>query len=126
MELGIYTDAGSLTCQQCPGSKGHEQLDLFTFAKEMGARYVKVDRCFAVDSEPMIEALPETFATQWVLLCSTHPPALLACYAMRCTLLQPVALRSRSLTVPPLLPRLLCFCLTFPPTSRLHMLSALL
>ena len=61
MSLGIYTDAGPLTCQQCPASEGHEAQDMATF-KEWGITYVKVDRCFGVDSPSVRKALPETFA----------------------------------------------------------------
>lgn len=61
MELGIYTDAGPFTCQGCPASAGNEALDVQTFL-DWGARYIKVDRCFGVDSETMREDLPETFA----------------------------------------------------------------
>ena len=67
MSLGIYTDAGDKTCQGCPGSKGFEQIDLTTFVRDFGARYVKVDRCFAVDSETVIEDLPETFGYLWAI-----------------------------------------------------------
>eukprot|EP00041_Stephanoeca_diplocostata_P019088 m.405408 g.405408 ORF g.405408 m.405408 type:complete len:596 (+) comp21206_c0_seq4:628-2415(+) len=61
MELGIYTDAGPLTCQQCPGSFGHEKQDMETFMK-WGATYVKIDRCFGVDNNEMRMDLPQTFA----------------------------------------------------------------
>ena len=67
MSLGIYTDAGDKTCQGCPGSRGYEQIDLTTFVRDFGAKYIKVDRCFAVDSETMIEDLPETFAYSWAM-----------------------------------------------------------
>eukprot|EP01062_Namystynia_karyoxenos_P069488 TRINITY_DN64975_c0_g1_i1.p1 TRINITY_DN64975_c0_g1~~TRINITY_DN64975_c0_g1_i1.p1 ORF type:complete len:577 (+),score=173.34 TRINITY_DN64975_c0_g1_i1:79-1731(+) len=60
MTLGIYTDAGRLTCQQCPGSEGHEAQDMRTFRK-WGAGYVKVDRCFGVDNETARASLPDTF-----------------------------------------------------------------
>jgi alpha-galactosidase len=43
MQLGIYTDAGPYTCQGCPASAGHEELDMATFIS-WGASYVKVDR----------------------------------------------------------------------------------
>ena len=61
MELGIYTDAGPYTCQGCPASAGHEAQDMATFIS-WGASYVKVDRCFGVDSDAMREDLPSTFA----------------------------------------------------------------
>lgn len=61
MRLGIYTDAGEFTCQGCVGSKGHEEQDMETFIS-WNVSYVKVDRCFGVDSEEMRENLPQTFA----------------------------------------------------------------
>ena len=61
MELGIYTDAGPRTCQGCPASAGHEAQDMATFIS-WGASYVKVDRCFGVDSDAMRESLPSTFS----------------------------------------------------------------
>jgi len=61
MQLGIYTDAGPYTCQGCVASAGHEEQDVATFAS-WGASYIKVDRCFGVDSDPMREDLPSTFA----------------------------------------------------------------
>eukprot|EP00756_Hemistasia_phaeocysticola_P058580 Hpha_TRINITY_DN35220_c0_g1::TRINITY_DN35220_c0_g1_i1::g.145185::m.145185/K07407/E3.2.1.22B, galA, rafA; alpha-galactosidase len=60
MSLGIYTDLGRLTCQSCPGSAGYEELDAATFA-EWGATYIKVDRCFGVDSEEMRLGLPAQY-----------------------------------------------------------------
>lgn len=59
MQLGIYTDAGPYTCQG--SSAGHEEQDMETFIG-WGASYVKVDRCFGVDSPAMREDLPTTFA----------------------------------------------------------------
>ena len=59
MQLGIYTDAGPYTCQGCPASFGHEEQDVATFAS-WGASYIKVDRCFGVDSDSMREDLPVT------------------------------------------------------------------
>jgi alpha-galactosidase len=61
MQLGIYTDAGPHTCAGCPASAGHEEQDMATFIS-WGASYVKVDRCYGVDSKPMREDLPATFA----------------------------------------------------------------
>ena len=43
MELGIYTDAGEYTCQQYPGSAGHEEQDIATFIS-WNVSYVKIDR----------------------------------------------------------------------------------
>src|SRR5437763_13778989 len=44
--LGIYTDAGSNTCQGRPGPLGHEEQDARTFAA-WGVDYVKEDWCHA-------------------------------------------------------------------------------
>ena len=44
LKLGIYTDAGTRTCQELPGSLGYEFRDARSFA-EWGADYVKVDWC---------------------------------------------------------------------------------
>jgi alpha-galactosidase len=58
MTLGIYTDAGPKTCAGCEASFGHEQLDMDTFGS-WGATYVKVDRCFGVDSVQMVSGARE-------------------------------------------------------------------
>ncbi|HEX5180807.1 MAG TPA: glycoside hydrolase family 27 protein [Gemmatimonadaceae bacterium] len=44
--FGIYTDAGTNTCQGRPGTLGHEDLDARTFA-DWGVDYVKEDWCHA-------------------------------------------------------------------------------
>ena len=46
LKFGIYTDAGTNTCQGRPGTLGHEDLDARTFA-EWGVDYVKEDWCHA-------------------------------------------------------------------------------
>lgn len=46
LRFGIYEDRGKLTCQQLPGSFGHEAIDMATFA-EWGVDYIKLDSCFA-------------------------------------------------------------------------------
>ncbi|NQU22811.1 MAG: NPCBM/NEW2 domain-containing protein [Candidatus Nealsonbacteria bacterium] len=46
LKYGIYQDRGKMTCQQLPGSFGHEQVDMKTFA-EWGVDYIKMDSCFA-------------------------------------------------------------------------------
>jgi len=46
LEYGIYQDRGKWTCQQLPGSLGHERIDMETFA-EWGVDYIKMDSCFA-------------------------------------------------------------------------------
>ena len=51
LRLGIYTCAGTLTCQNRPGSYDHEALDAVTYA-EWGVDYVKVDWCHTEGLEP--------------------------------------------------------------------------
>ncbi len=46
LKFGIYEDRGRLTCQQLPGTLGHEQIDMQTFA-DWGVDYIKMDSCFA-------------------------------------------------------------------------------
>ena len=40
----MYADAGNLTCQFHPGSRGHEEEDAQSFA-EWGVDYLKYDNC---------------------------------------------------------------------------------
>ncbi|MEY2931159.1 MAG: hypothetical protein RL033_1908, partial [Pseudomonadota bacterium] len=44
LKLGIYADAGALTCAGYPGSLGREELDAQTFA-DWGVDYLKYDNC---------------------------------------------------------------------------------
>ncbi|MFZ1082832.1 MAG: NPCBM/NEW2 domain-containing protein [Candidatus Kryptoniota bacterium] len=44
LKLGIYEDRGSATCQNYPGSYGHEAIDAQTFAS-WGVDYLKYDNC---------------------------------------------------------------------------------
>jgi|GEM_PF-179850 len=46
LKFGIYECRGYLTCQQLPGSFGHEQADMNIFAS-WGVDYIKLDACFA-------------------------------------------------------------------------------
>ena len=46
LKYGLYQDRGRMTCQQLPGSLGHERIDMETFA-EWGVDYIKLDSCFA-------------------------------------------------------------------------------
>ena len=52
LKYGIYQDRGKWTCQQLPGSLGHEQIDMETFA-EWGVDYIKMDSCFAENNGRM-------------------------------------------------------------------------
>ena len=44
LKLGIYSSAGTLTCQKYPASLGHEKIDAQTFA-DWGIDYLKYDNC---------------------------------------------------------------------------------
>ncbi|GAA1968065.1 glycoside hydrolase family 27 protein [Catenulispora subtropica] len=46
LKLGIYEDAGTMTCAGYPGSLGHEQTDADSFAA-WGVDYLKYDNCYA-------------------------------------------------------------------------------
>jgi alpha-galactosidase len=46
LKFGIYTDAGTRTCQKRPGTLGHEEQDARTYAS-WGVDYVKEDWCNA-------------------------------------------------------------------------------
>jgi alpha-galactosidase len=46
LKFGLYSDAGTGTCQKRPGSKDHEEIDAKTYA-EWGVDYLKYDWCNA-------------------------------------------------------------------------------
>ena len=52
--LGIYTDAGRMTCQRRPGSYEHEEQDIKTYAA-WGIDYVKIDWCYAEGLDPEVQ-----------------------------------------------------------------------
>jgi alpha-galactosidase len=54
LKLGIYTDAGTLTCQRRPGSLDHEVQDAKTYAG-WGVDYIKVDWCHAEGLDPELQ-----------------------------------------------------------------------
>jgi alpha-galactosidase len=54
LKLGIYTDAGRMTCQKRPGSFEHEAQDIKTYAA-WGVDYVKIDWCYAEDLDPEVQ-----------------------------------------------------------------------
>jgi alpha-galactosidase len=54
LRLGIYTDAGRMTCEKRPGSYEHEVQDAKTYAS-WGVDYVKVDWCNAEGLDPEIQ-----------------------------------------------------------------------
>ena len=52
LKLGIYSDAGRMTCAGKPGSAGHEYQDALTYAK-WGIDYLKYDWCYTQDVNPV-------------------------------------------------------------------------
>ena len=54
LKLGVYTDAGTLTCQKRPGSLNHELQDMKTYAS-WGVDYVKIDWCHAEGLDPEVQ-----------------------------------------------------------------------
>ncbi|GAM26956.1 hypothetical protein SAMD00019534_101310, partial [Acytostelium subglobosum LB1] len=74
LKLGIYTDAGVLTCQRRPGSFDHEEKDAQTYAS-WGIDYLKEDWCYAYIEDPpkryaiMSKALNETGRPIFFSLC---------------------------------------------------------
>jgi alpha-galactosidase len=54
LKLGIYTDAGRLTCEKRPGSYQHELQDIQTYAA-WGIDYVKIDWCAAEGLDPIVQ-----------------------------------------------------------------------
>jgi alpha-galactosidase len=53
LKLGVYTDAGMLTCEKRPGSLDHEVQDAKTYAV-WGVDYVKIDWCHAEGLDPEV------------------------------------------------------------------------
>ncbi len=54
LKLGIYTDAGTGTCEKRPGSLNHEVQDAKTYAS-WGIDYVKIDWCNAEGLDPVVQ-----------------------------------------------------------------------
>ena len=54
LKLGIYTDAGTATCEKRPGSLNHEDQDAKTYAS-WGIDYVKIDWCNAEGLDPEVQ-----------------------------------------------------------------------
>ena len=44
-KFGIYTSAGTMTCERLPGSLGNEEADAQTFA-DWGVDFLKYDNCY--------------------------------------------------------------------------------
>jgi len=51
MKFGLYSDAGTGTCQGRPGSLGYEDIDARTYA-EWGVDYLKYDNCNSGSTKP--------------------------------------------------------------------------
>jgi alpha-galactosidase len=54
LKLGIYTDAGRLTCEKRPGSYQHELQDIQTYAS-WEIDYVKIDWCSSEGLDPVVQ-----------------------------------------------------------------------
>jgi alpha-galactosidase len=61
LKFGLYSDAGSMTCQKRPGSLGFEQIDANTYA-EWGVDYLKYDNCNNEGIDPKLRYPPMTKA----------------------------------------------------------------
>ena len=59
LKLGVYTCAGTMTCEERPGSFGHELIDAQTYA-DWGVDYVKVDWCYTDGMDAR-----ERYASMW-------------------------------------------------------------
>jgi len=51
LKFGLYSDAGTNTCQGRPGSLGYETIDAQTYA-EWGVDYLKYDNCYNTGTKP--------------------------------------------------------------------------
>ncbi len=54
LKLGLYTDAGTGTCEKRPGSLNHEDQDAKTYAS-WGIDYVKIDWCNSEGLDPQVQ-----------------------------------------------------------------------
>eukprot|EP00547_Thalassionema_nitzschioides_P000602 CAMPEP_0194212912 /NCGR_PEP_ID=MMETSP0156-20130528/13084_1 /TAXON_ID=33649 /ORGANISM="Thalassionema nitzschioides, Strain L26-B" /LENGTH=413 /DNA_ID=CAMNT_0038940817 /DNA_START=94 /DNA_END=1335 /DNA_ORIENTATION=+ len=57
MKFGLYTSAGTKTCQKLPGSLDNEEIDAETFAA-WGVDYLKYDNCYG-NGIPSIDRYPK-------------------------------------------------------------------
>ncbi len=60
LKFGIYTSPGAMTCDNKPGSQGHETQDVNTYAS-WGADYIKLDWCGADYSASGAAAIAQTW-----------------------------------------------------------------
>jgi len=61
-KAGLYSSSGELTCEDMPGSYGHEETDAQTLA-DWGVEYLKYDYCHVVDIETDPHFRESGFAT---------------------------------------------------------------
>jgi len=61
-KAGLYSSCGELTCEDMPGSYGHEEVDAATLAA-WGVEYLKYDYCHVVDIETDPHFRESGFAT---------------------------------------------------------------
>lgn len=54
LKFGLYSDAGSQTCEGYPGSRHSELIDAQTFAS-WGVDYLKYDNCYSNPLDPVID-----------------------------------------------------------------------
>jgi hypothetical protein len=64
VRLGIYTDAGVMTCMGYPGSQGYETQDAKTFAG-WGVDYIKMDACKVLENGSFINGSSPAFGDGW-------------------------------------------------------------
>jgi len=53
LKIGIYSDAGNMTCAKRPGSLGHEVIDALTYAA-WGIDFLKLDNCYSGTIPPQV------------------------------------------------------------------------
>ena len=54
LKFGLYSDAGNMTCQRRPGSRGYEDTDAATYAS-WGVDYLKYDYCYNAGIKPEVQ-----------------------------------------------------------------------
>lgn len=75
LKFGLYSDSGTKTCQNRPGSLGYEFIDAATYAKwkyhhlTYRVDYLKYDNCFSDDA-----TIKERYTTMKFALAKTDRP----------------------------------------------------
>lgn len=80
LKLGIYGDAGYLTCAGFPGSRGYESRDAATYA-EWGVDYLKYDNCWCGTVLLVVTALQQGSWTSSSFLIGDHRRYPFQCYS---------------------------------------------